>query len=206
MRRRHSTLGQYLLAKLLRKKKIHRYDELIRRTPPDRPCVACEVGVWKGKTSEKVLEARPNLFLYAVDKWQQPDSESAYEQSGDKKALMPQAEFDAARERAMERLAPYHDRVRILQGDSVVMAAEIEDESLDWVFLDGDHSQDSVLRDLHAYYPKVKPGGLVAGHDWAHPDYPFGVEKAVYRFLEEIKLTDTAPEVGADFTWFLIKP
>lgn len=203
---RPARFGQYLLSKLFRTKKPRRYDELIRRTPADRPCVACEIGVWQGKCSEKLLRARPQLFLYAVDAWQAPAPESTYGQSGDKKAGMDQQLFDDARELAGKRLAPFQDRVRFLQGDSASMADEIADGSLDWAFVDGDHSYEGVLRDMRAFYPKVKPGGFLAGHDWNHPNYPFGVEQAVHEFLAEIGQPRDSLELGADYTWFFPVP
>jgi predicted O-methyltransferase YrrM len=40
-----------------------------------------------------------------------------------------------------------------------------EDESVDMAFIDGDHSEDGILRDLRSVYPKIKPGGVILCHD-----------------------------------------
>lgn len=56
-----------------------------------------------------------------------------------------------------------------------------EDESIDYLFLDGDHSYETVRDELHALYPKVKSGGIIAGHDWN--GFP-GVQRAVRGFAK----------------------
>ena len=52
------------------------------------------------------------------------------------------------------------------------------DGSLDFVYLDGDHSEAAVAGDIRLWRPLVKPGGILAGHDYGHPDFP-GVKQAV---------------------------
>ena len=66
-----------------------------------------------------------------------------------------------------------------VQADSV-QAAECEaDESLDFVFIDADKHYNSVMADLQAWWPKLKPGGILAGHDYVDPGWP-GVTSAVH--------------------------
>lgn len=70
---------------------------------------------------------------------------------------------------------------------SIEAAKQYADNSLDVVFIDADHHYEAVLADLNAWYPKVKPGGIIAGHDFsfspqfAHP----GVTKAVLEFFHD---------------------
>src|SRR5262249_3270874 len=65
------------------------------------------------------------------------------------------------------------------------MAARLFDPgSVDFVFLDGDHSEKAVREDLQTWYPLIKPGGILGIHDYSNPDFP-GVESAVDRFLEQ---------------------
>jgi predicted O-methyltransferase YrrM len=63
-------------------------------------------------------------------------------------------------------------------------AASFSDESLDWVYIDGDHSYEAVKRDLEAYYRVVKPGGFIAGDDYGAANGWFGdgVTRAVDEF------------------------
>ena len=82
---------------------------------------------------------------------------------------------------------------KALPGCSWDLAALYPDESLDFVFLDADHAYESVSRDIDAWRPKVKRGGLLAGHDYIHwPSPPFGVVRAVN---ERFKRFDVWPGV-----------
>ena len=72
-----------------------------------------------------------------------------------------------------------------LKGDSLEQSKQIEDSSLDMVYIDAAHDYDSVIGDLLAWHPKVKSGGFVCGHDYHDK---FGVKKAVQYFLKISKL------------------
>jgi precorrin-6B methylase 2 len=61
-------------------------------------------------------------------------------------------------------------------------AAQFPDQSLDLIFIDGNHQYDAVLQDLHAWYPKLRSGGLLAGDDYAWPD----VQEAVSAFSDQM--------------------
>lgn len=65
--------------------------------------------------------------------------------------------------------------VNIIVGDSVEVAQNYKDASLDFVFIDGAHTYDAVVADIKAWLPKVKPGGIIAGHDYDQT----GVSRAV---------------------------
>jgi cephalosporin hydroxylase len=77
------------------------------------------------------------------------------------------------------------------EGKSVDVAKTIEDESLDWVYIDADHRYEAIKADLEAYFPKVRKGGVVSGHDYTHHQvswtepYVFGVIEAVNEFCKE---------------------
>lgn len=70
---------------------------------------------------------------------------------------------------------------------SVKAAKLYNDKSLDFVWIDAGHSYEEVLEDLRAWYPKVRIGGLIAGHDFAiqHPVSRAGVVKAVFEFFKD---------------------
>jgi len=76
------------------------------------------------------------------------------------------------------------ERVTFLEGWSDVRAKDFADGSLDLVFIDADHSEESVLRDLQAWLPKLRPGGILSGHDYGAPHHP-GVKRAVDRAFAE---------------------
>jgi predicted O-methyltransferase YrrM len=65
-------------------------------------------------------------------------------------------------------------------GDSIELSKTYEDDSLDFVFIDGDHSYEAVKADIQAWLPKVKSNGLLAGHDYGWCE---SVRKAVHEVL-----------------------
>jgi len=97
------------------------------------------------------------------------------------------------------------DRAKIIRKPSNEAAKEIEDNFLDLVFIDADHSYEGCKRDIEAYYGKVKPGGIIAGHDYANNEWKFGpmVKRAVDEFIASKSLS---LELGENFTWFATKP
>ena len=104
---------------------------------------------------------------------------------------------------AMERVAGFN--VEVLRGISWNMADKIPDNSLDLVYIDCCHMYECVVEDLKAYYPKVKSGGIVAGHDINNTAY--GVERAVHEFCNSIgQAVNIIPEHGIDASFYFFKP
>ena len=170
------------------------------------PIEGVEVGVLSGVTSAQLLRYRPRLVLWMVDRWAPPDADSPYAASGDDLAGRPPEDFARWRREAEANTAFAAHRRHIVVAESVEAAAQFLDASLDFVFLDADHSREGVAADLEAWWPKIRPGGLVAGHDWENPDFPgFGVEEAVLAFLAG--RPDAGPvQLGADLTWCVAVP
>ena len=75
------------------------------------------------------------------------------------------------------------------------MAKQVKDKSLDFVFIDADHRYPAVIKDLAAWVPKLKPGGVLCGHDIHLP----GVKKALDKKLIEYK------DTGVDHVWYCKK-
>lgn len=80
--------------------------------------------------------------------------------------------------------------VRPIKMTSVEASQLYENESIDFLMIDGDHSYEAVSEDLKAWFPKVKVGGIISGHDWDHD----GVSKAVTEFAhtpnEKLRITE----------------
>jgi predicted O-methyltransferase YrrM len=74
-----------------------------------------------------------------------------------------------------------------------------ENGSLDFVFIDGDHSYQGCSTDIDCWFPKLKSGGLLSGHDY-RDDKDYGVKRAVHEFLGDREL-----RLGLNFTWFITK-
>jgi hypothetical protein len=102
-----------------------------------------------GAYSARLLEANPALTLLSVDAWL--GTGGAHRQAV-----------------AQARLAPFGARSVIAWSLSTGHATLVPDESLDFVYIDAHHALPSVIADLAAWEPKVRSGGVVAGHDYFH--------------------------------------
>src|SRR4029077_15971588 len=91
-------------------------------------------------------------------------------------------------------------RVTAHRCESLAAAARFEDLSLDFVFLDASHAYDALRCALAAWWPKLRPGGLFAGHDYA---WSSGVRAAVDAFVSAHALGSTFRTSRA--SWILYK-
>jgi predicted O-methyltransferase YrrM len=91
-------------------------------------------------------------------------------------------------------LTPVRDKFDTLICQSWDAASQFNDKSVDFVFLDADHVYDSIIKDLRAWVPKIKPGGIIAGHDYCkeHPGVEqavneiFGKENVCFEYIDEL--------------------
>jgi predicted O-methyltransferase YrrM len=157
---------------------------MLATLPTDAVCA--EIGTWRGDFAELILRERPPRRLFLVDPWELR-TEQAYERAsyGGKLEGGQQA-LDAMFDEVSKRFAAHIDAgtVKILRMRSAEAAATFEPESVDWVYIDGDHSYEGVRADLEAFFPAVKPGGYIAGDDYGHAGAWFedGVTRAVQEF------------------------
>ena len=120
----------------------------------------------------------------------------------------------------LENLKPYENNIEVFKDYSGNVADKIPN-NLDFVYIDGNHSYKYVKEDLELYYPKVKDGGLVGGHDYNEPNF-FNedgtdkteceinhVKKAVNEFFEEkgieVQSNKCLDDLG-NHDWWVIKP
>lgn len=172
-----------------------RYRTDLNKLMPKRQLVGAEIGVAEGLHARDMLQNWKIKKLYLVDVWQ------TLEQPGD--ASEPQEWHDANYDNMIEITKPWEKKMTVLKGLSVEMAKKVKDESLDFIYLDGDHSYEGVLADLEAWYPKVKEGGLVSGHDYLNSNY--GVQRAVLDFAKGKKVEITRENKDEDAGFYFIK-
>lgn len=156
-----------------------------------------EVGVYYGQFSEHLLKNWPGR-LVGVD----PYVKFPKEEWLDGCALV---DLDAAMAQALETLAPFGDRFRLIRKKSVDAATEFEDSSLDFLYLDGNHDYAHVSEDIKAWWPKVKPGGVFAGHDYMNRNDAYqrcGVQQAVDEFC---KREGRVPLLTSDTSFWIVK-
>jgi len=154
-----------------------------------------EIGVARGHHSAHLLEANPDLKWIAIDPWKHVVD--GYEDPSNKS----QEEMGETYKSARKLLQQFGGRVTILRKTSRE-ASETIQEKLDFVFIDANHSYESVKEDIALWWDKVKPGGIVAGHDYDHPNFP-DTKKAVDEFLALKGLTANI-ETGT--VWWVQKP
>lgn len=134
-----------------------------------------ELGIFDGATHLYLLKNCPKLELIGVDVWDLPGFKEGPTKSGEKcfctycngtrKARKAET-VTQMRERVTLTAAVFLGRSKLLQMTTTQAAWLVDDHSLDFVFVDGDHSQEGVAADIENWRPKLKPGGVIFGHDY----------------------------------------
>lgn len=120
-----------------------------------------EIGVEKGLFSEVLCKANPKLHLYGIDPWKV----SVYE-PGIQGIYYDQKIYDDLYKEAVKRLKPY--KCTLIRKTSMTAAKGFPDESLDFVYIDGNHDFVNVTNDIYTWSKKVRPGGVISGHDYIY--------------------------------------
>lgn len=157
--------------------------------------VGVEVGVKQGRYSEFLLDHWQGSKLVSVDPWREA-AESDYVDNANVKQEQQEAYLAEAR----RRLERFGARSEIWRTTSLEAAGRFANHTLDFVYLDARHDEASVREDLEAWYPKLRAGGLFAGHDYVdgvRGGTDFGVKSAVDAFFGErglaVHATDGRP-------------
>jgi len=119
--------------------------------------VGVEIGVWKGEFTEVLCQSGSKI--YGVDPWVTYDDCDYY-------GCKSGGSLEFAYEDAKARLEPLG--VTIIRKFSMEAVKDFEDGSLDWVYIDGNHSFAYVAQDIHFWGKKVRKGGVISGHDYIH--------------------------------------
>lgn len=135
-----------------------------------------EIGSWVGQSTSfmavEIANSRKRIRFDAVDTFRGTAGDDPMLAAVKAQGGSVRGEFD-------KNLAPVKDFVRVVQAPSVEAAGRYPDNSLDFVYIDGDHAEEAVYADIQAWARKVRPGGWLAGDDatYAHP----GVIRACMR-------------------------
>ena len=149
--------------------------------------IGAEIGVQYGINAKNILEKYDIKTLYLIDPYTHYTGISGRDR------------YDPIwKEVAHRYLKDYEDKIIWVEGFSWDVVDSIPNE-LDFVYVDGDHKREGIKRDLKLYYPKVRDGGLFAGHDYSQQFIP--VKVAVNEFFEELNI-----KVNTEVTdWWIIK-
>ena len=152
-----------------------------------------EIGSWQGKSAAfmavEIINANKNIQLHCVDTW-----EGSIEHK-DEAVIQNKNLYDTF----IKNIEPVKQIITPVRMSSVDAARTYADESIDFVFIDAAHDYESVRSDLYAWFPKVKKGGTIAGHDFSWP----GVVKAVNEFITTS--CHTLHIIGFQNSWGFIK-
>jgi glycosyltransferase involved in cell wall biosynthesis/predicted O-methyltransferase YrrM len=127
-----------------------------------------EIGVWKGHSISYLankLRSRDRVELFAVDLF-----ENTYKYAPEDTSANPllRKQIELIYEIYTENLKRTNTRhlIKDLKGVSWEVAQQFANNSLDAAYIDADHSYESVKKDILAWFPKVRPGGILSGHDY----------------------------------------
>ena len=171
--------------------------------------IAIEVGVWRGDYSRSIITKLLPTTFYGIDPYE------LYEGYTDKPSeidFKDQTNLDLLYDNVITTFEGFNNdygptKSILIRDLGVNYASQFADNSVDFVYLDGDHKYQPVKSEIEAWYPKVKIGGILAGHDFTERSHieEFGVIPAVTEFIERtgLILNTTLPEPFA--SWWVTK-
>lgn len=158
---------------------------LIKTHFKQKRLIGVEIGVRKGNNAKSILKELNILKLYLVDIWNDYN-EFGIKNSTNKyyKIVLKRFEKDK--------------RVEIIRGFSEIVVKNIENNSLDFIYIDGNHEYEYVYKDIDLWFEKLKDFGIIAGHDILNIKDVF---KAVrdWSIKHQIKFNISVPD------WYIIK-
>ena len=121
-----------------------------------------EIGTWTGASSlffaELIKGGKKKIDFYTIDTFEGSEEHNDWDIIKDGRLY----------EYYMSVREPLKDYIKVIKGDShsKEIADKFANESLDAIFIDGDHSHAGVKKDLDVWFPKIKTGSLMSGHDY----------------------------------------
>jgi len=164
-----------------------------------------EVGVAYGYHADYLLDRHPSIHYVGVDPYvhgYDPQDSFSFDV---RRLFAPESAFMDLLFLSVHRNLERHlGRASLLRRASQSAAELIGNDSLDLVFIDGDHRPESVLADVSAWYPKVKEGGILCGDDFNWP----GTPEVLVRFFEYlgVPLIGYRSADGIVLKWSVVKP
>ena len=153
--------------------------------------VCAEIGVCAGHNSYNMLKVLPIKKIFLID---------PYCEYVDNAGLV--GDYSRHMETAHKRLEQYSDKIEWIRDYSENAYKKIPD-NLDFVYIDGNHRYDIVMKDIELYYPKVKPGGIIGGHDMFGEC--LGVVRAVLDYTDQNEIKLYSRRQCWDNDWWIIK-
>jgi predicted O-methyltransferase YrrM len=149
-----------------------------------------EVGVWKGRSASfmavEIHNSNKKITFDCVDKWE--ESSDHIDESNPNTFNTGLQKNDGLYNEYLKNIEPVNHIINSIRTTSVEASKLYSDESLDFVFIDASHDFESVKEDIQHWLPKVKKGGILAGHDYA---WCQDVKDAVHTFFSSDKFYES---------------
>jgi hypothetical protein len=131
---------------------------------------AAEIGVYRGQFAARLLDACPGITTYyLLDPWRNLAD-------WNKPANKSDEVFEAYLRETLERTAAHEAKRVVLRGTTTEVIDRIPDGSLDFAYVDGDHTLRGITIDLIRVFPKIREGGWIGGDDFAPSIWQHGAE------------------------------
>lgn len=165
--------------------RLNQVEKIIRNNFNKKKIDIAEIGVFEGKITFHLLNKLNNIEnYYCIDSWELYDEykESLY---SDK---WKNFDWNLIYKNFIENSKKF-DNIIIYRMKSLEAVKKFKDKSLDFIFIDGNHSYEYTKNDIINWRKKLKDGGVLAGHDYRNDKY--GVKKAVDELIENFNVTNT---------------
>jgi len=180
------------------------YADMVNRHKDLNDVVFVEVGTWMGQSAcymgSTIKESNANITFYAVDsfKGSVKNTTSVTDDSANAVTHRFNSDFFGVFMSNVESCG-LTNIITPIRKKSLDAAKEFESQSIDFIFIDAEHTYEAVSNDLDAWYDKVKDGGIICGHDF---DY-IPVKQAVQDFATKMKLS--CNNISSS-SWIINKP
>ena len=156
------------------------------------PIVGIEIGTATGELTKAMLEGCPRLVLHSIDPWR-------HKEWADFEAGRDQPYHDCNLRQASDKLQGYMraGRCHLYAIGSMEAKFKVPHE-VDFVWIDGDHSDEGITQDLDTFESVVKPGVIFGGHD-------FGLVEGLTAIIRQ-RYGGPLLHLGDDFTWWIDVP
>jgi len=156
----------------------------------NQPLIGIEIGSAEGENAKTMFNAIPIRHLYCIDPY------DVYTEVD----IGRTADASGQLEKAKKNLKEYLSYVTFIKDYSYNCINQFEDVGYDFVYIDGNHDYDCVKQDIELYYPKVRSGGILGGHDFGAGFY--GIVRAVQELCNKY---DYVLYSGRDGDWWIVK-
>jgi len=127
-----------------------------------------EIGVYRGVFAARVLASCPAIeTYYMIDPWRHLDD---WNKPGNRE----DGTFQRFFEEAMDKTRDHEGQRVVLRGRTTEVIDQIPDGSLDFAYIDGDHTLRGITVDLLRVYPKICDGGWIGGDDFSRSIWQHG--------------------------------